>query len=184
MFRIVTRFLDRVFGVTGAFCFAQFPQFLDVYKQRLSGHLAELNLQVQQLKASSNLTGKSVDEYIAGFLNNPDIAYAQQGKVMQQMLERWKDLTEASLTLQNANAYTRPLAFLSDLQIDVAKGVIQEFQPGLSFTVESGVYALFGIVFGTAFFFLVRSFFSSCGRLCVRGAKTAFRLNQIPRKKR
>lgn len=155
MFVWVKSFIDRIFSVVGAFVFAQLPQFYEVYTQRLAGHLAELQLQIEQITNSARMSGRTLDEYIQQFKSSGESTFANQGTVMEQMIQRWTSLNEALNAMQNSTAWTRPFAFFSDLQGSIAKGVAEDFQPGLSLSLEGGIYALIGIVAGSLVFYLI-----------------------------
>lgn len=157
MFVWAKSFIDRIFSVVGAFVFAQMPQFYEVYSQRLAGHLAELSLQIQETTTSAQRSGRSLEEYIQQFLSSNQPEFVNQGEQLQRMVERWDSLNIALQAMQSSTPWTRPYEFFSHLQGSIFQGVMHDFQPGLSLSLEGGIYALIGIVAGSAFFYLINT---------------------------
>lgn len=147
----VVRLLDRLFAVAGAFLLSQFPQFLQQYSQRLAGHLAEINRHVSLIQENVALSGRSLQEYIHKFLSFSDGDVSRQGSLMEQVIERQHQLSDAYIALQQATPFTRPFAFLAHFQTEVVKGTMVDFQPGFSFSAESCIYALIGMLIGYCF---------------------------------
>lgn len=155
MLQWVVRWLDRIFAVIGAFLMSQFPQFYDQYLQRAMGHLAELNRQIDLMRQTANLTGKTLDTYIRKFLTSDDLDVLHQGNLMQQMTERASDLAAGIGAMAHADVVTRPFVFLGHVQSDIATSTLQNFKPGFSFGTEGFIYALLGIFLGYGVFQIV-----------------------------
>lgn len=155
MFKWLNRFLDRIFAVAGAFVFLQIPHFFQYYTQRLGGHLAELHLQITALQKVAEKSGKSLQEYMQKFLNQSDKDFMSQGEIIQGILTRHLDLSEAYRVLVNATPFTRPFAFLKHAQFDIAMMTLKDFTVGLTLSMEGMIYALVGIVFGCCFYWFL-----------------------------
>lgn len=154
----ISRFLDRLFAVGGAFLFSQFPAYFQQYTQRLAGHLAELNYHLAELSRIAQASGKSLTAYIHKFSTNPDLDFAQQGVMMQGLIERQYILSDAYRKLTEASLFAKPYLFSVHFQADIAKGTLHDFQPALAFTAEGLLYAILGIVFGYAIYSSICSF--------------------------
>ncbi len=152
MLKWVGAMLDRVFAVVFAIVFAQMPLFIQQYSQQLVGRVAELQLQVESMKQSATLSGKSLEQLITRFLSHTDPDIARQGELMSASLERWNSLLHALDTLQNSNALQKPFAFLLHLNFNTFKSTWHHYSMGLPLTLEGGVYAFIGIIVGYGFF--------------------------------
>ncbi len=140
--------LDRVFSVLGAISFAQFPQFVQQYLQRLSGHLDEARRIVERYKLAAERAGMEFDPYIERFRADPDPVIAEHGYIMAEAVERYEFLSRAVEALTQSNMFTRPFVFLANLETDIAWQAWLIFQPGVPTTVEGALYALTGIAIG------------------------------------
>jgi hypothetical protein len=146
----LSHWLVRLSAIAGALIFSQLPQYLQQYTQRLGGHVVEARLQVEQLQLLAARSGKSLPQYIHKFIASHDLDFAQQGEWMQQLVDRYTELSLAWEALINATPFTRLYACLSHFQSDVAKAVLAIFQPAIPMTAEAGAYALIGAVLGWA----------------------------------
>lgn len=147
--------IDRLCIVAGAFLGSQIPQFMQQYASRLSGHVAELQLLIDQLRKVAAHSNKSLEEYIQKFLSSSDGDFAYQGKFMQGMVVRWEELNNALTHLAQSSAWTRPLVFVKDLQSDIAHSTLTSFQPGINLSLEGLCYAGIGCLLGWAFYQLI-----------------------------
>ena len=156
MWKWIDKFFDRAFAVLGAFVFSQAPEFFQQYTQRLSGHVAELKHYVLEMEQMAALTGKALPQYLAKFLSSSDPDFASQGKLMEQMINRYQDLQVSLTSMQEANAFTRPFAFFAHFQPDIAGAACMDFKPALALTAEGISYAVVGLVAGYYFYALLK----------------------------
>jgi hypothetical protein len=147
--------LDRFFVVFGAFLGSQVPQFLQQYTQRLGGHVAELNYQIEGLKKIASISGKTLDQYIHKFMLNSDPDFVRQGEFIDGMVIRWQELNQALSRLIQASIWERPFVFLKEMDYSIVRSTYQSFQPGLNLTTEGFLYACLGILAGYAFYHLM-----------------------------
>lgn len=148
MMRFLGSIVDRLFVITGALLGAQIPEFIQQYKQRLAGHVAELKRLLDGLHTLAKQSNKTLEEYVGKFLANSDPDFSNQGAFMQGIVERWKKLNEALDQLMNSTVWTRSYVFFRDLQFEIAKSTFYDFQPGLSMTLEGIAYMLIGAAIG------------------------------------
>lgn len=148
LIRLFLSMLDRLFVIVGALLGVQIPLFMQQYTQRLSGHVAELNQMVNNLRVLAFQSNKTLDEYIAKFLASSDQDFSRQGEFMQGVVSRWQQLSDTLGSMQASSICTRPFVFLRDLQYDIAKPVFYSFEPGLNLTLEGFSYAVLGAVMG------------------------------------
>ncbi len=161
--------IDRVLVVSGAIVMTQVPLFFQQYMQRLSGHLSELELQITLLRQTAARSGKSFHAYIDKFLNHSDSDFRAQGEFMQGMLQRLDDLKLAFNKLSDSSAWMHPFYLLRYGDSEIASSTLSGFEPGLSFTLESLVYALIGMILGFGIFKGVRWVIGAVRSLFVRG---------------
>lgn len=156
MFKWIGGLIDRLFAVTGALIFSQFPLFIQQYQQHLSGHVAELQAQVQAMKNAASMTGKSLQQYVIKFLNSGDVDFQHQGELMDSMIQRYHNLTEGYNALHEASLYSKPFIFIRYLDWDIAQSTWNSFVIGFSFNLEGIAYAIIGITLGLLVYWLLR----------------------------
>lgn len=159
MWNWIVTMLDRIFAVAGAILFSQAPTFIQQYGQQLAGHVQELKLQLDLMSQIASKSGKSLDQYIHKFLQYSDSDISSQGQLMRDMTVRYQTLSEASVALNNASVFAKPLVFLSHFYSDIASSTFAFFTPGFIFNLEGITYAFGGILFGYAVFFLIKKLF-------------------------
>lgn len=160
MLRWAGNLLDRMCAVVGAVVFVQFPLFITQYTQQLAGREAELRLQVNAMRQSASVSGKTLEQLIQKFLINTDPDFVRQGELMQSMVSRLQSIYEALTTLQDSSILARPFNFLLHLNVDAFKSTLQQYTIGFPLNLEGGAYALAGIVVGYALFSGVRRIFA------------------------
>lgn len=159
MWKWIINALDRIFAVIGALVFSQAPMFMQQYQQQLAGHVKELQLQIEKMTAVALHSGKSLEAYIEKFTSNADLDFMRQGELMQKMVERYADLSETYLSLNQSSAFTRPFVFMSHIYSDIAASTFKTFNFGLEFSLEGLIYALVGIFMGFSIFAGIKRFF-------------------------
>ncbi len=144
--------LDRLLCVLGAVLFAQLPEFMQQYLQRLGGHLDEARRQLENLRSAAERSGMTLKQLIADASSNPDPAIVRLGGVVRETSARVDSLAAASDALLHASAFTRPFVFLRHLDPSIAKATLSIFRPAVPTTFEGLVYALLGVVALLAFY--------------------------------
>lgn len=154
IFKWLDGLLDRILCVTGAAVFSQFPEFIQQYLQRLGGHADEAQRQAGLIKESAQVTGKTVNEYIAQFVMNADPAHVLQGEIMRETIQRAAELNDALRAIQDSSVYTRLFVFLSKMDVTIAKGTLDNYRPAIPLSLENVVYAIIGILIVMTFYHL------------------------------
>jgi hypothetical protein len=144
--------MDRIFSVAGALVLAQAPEYFQQYTQRLAGHVNELQRYINAMQKIADLSGKSLEDYIGKFVTHQDFDIASQGQLMAEMLHRWSMLNESLQSMTSASLFYRPFAFFRYVQTDIAWMTLKDFSPAFPITLESALYALFGLVLGYALY--------------------------------
>ena len=138
--------LDRLLCVAGAVLFAQVPEFIQQYLQRLGGHLDEARRQLEQLKDAAAQSGLTLDQLIADTTANADPAVARLGGVVHAASARVETLASADDAIRHASLFTKPFVFLRHLDPSIAHATLSIFRPAVPTTIEGLVYALAGMV--------------------------------------
>lgn len=160
MIKWLGNIIDRLFAVAGALVFSQAPLFMQYYTQQLSGHVAELKLNVEAMGKIAAQSGKTLDQYVLKFMASTDPDFNLQGKLMQSMVERWTVFNENLYSMQNATVWTRPFLFIRQFDWDIARTTYHTFEVGLTFNLEGIIYAFLGLLFGYLVFMLIRKVFT------------------------
>ena len=138
-------FLDRALCVIGAVLFSQAPEFMQQYAQRLGGHLDEARNYLVQYEKLARDASLSLNDYIAHINASSDPAIARIGKVISDLVERVQTLADAQAALQNASVFTKPFAFFSHMDTQIAQNTWGAFKPAVPTTIEGLVYAAIGV---------------------------------------
>lgn len=148
MFRWMIGIIDRLFVVAGALLLSQFPQFFQLYLQRLGGHVHELKIHVNKIQATALEAGRPIEHILTKLQNHTDQDFAAHGKMIAEMLTRYADLSQGYDSLSNASLFARPFLFLRYLNLDIAQSTFAHYGFGIPLTVEGFVYLLVGMLFG------------------------------------
>lgn len=165
----ISNMLDRICAVLAAILFMQMPMFVDQYSLRLSGHVDELTYQTQAIQQLAIKSNKSLSAYMDKFIRSTDIDFSSQGKFMLELEKRKEKLKHSLTALTQANLFTRPFIFLFNSDWGIVRATCDNYQIGISFTLESIFYALIGVFVGYYFYRLLSSF----GRRVVNGFRRA-----------
>lgn len=159
MIKWMSKLIDRLSVVIGAFIFSQAPIFMQQYRHQLSGHVSELQLQVQNMRQIAMTSNKTLDQYIQKFVSSSDPDFSRQGEVMASMVTRWHELQDGLLAVDQASVLMRPFSFIRHIDLAIAKSTLHSFEFGVAFTYESLVYILFGMSVGYLSFLVCRKAF-------------------------
>ncbi|HLP07507.1 MAG TPA: DUF2937 family protein [Opitutaceae bacterium] len=149
-FSAIEGFLDRVVCVLGAVFAAQAPEFFQQYLQRLGGHLDEVRRQLAAFESAAQAAGKPWPQFVADTSANADPGLAKLGHTMAATAERAEHLAAAHAAMFDASDWTRPWAFLTHLDAEIARATATVFKPAVPTTVESAVYAGVGVALAFA----------------------------------
>lgn len=160
MLKWISGLLDRICAVAGALLFSQLPLFMQQYTQQLSGHVAELRLQVNAIQQAATHSSKTLEQFIQKFVESNDPDFVRQGDIMLAMVNRWYQFSDAYTALQESSVFTRPFNFLYHLNWDIAAGTWNIYTFGIPFNLEGLIFALIGIVVGYIIYYGIRKLFS------------------------
>lgn len=149
---LFTKIVDRVFAAGGALLFLQAPQFIQDYTKILSGHLSEINWEMELYRKLAANSGRTLQALVEKYrsLQDPDITF--QGEFLSTLIEREQEFKSAFVALTHANPLTKPFLFIKHLHWDLVKETTALFRPGLPLTLEGAIWALFGLFAGYLLF--------------------------------
>lgn len=138
--------VDRLLCAIGAVLFAQAPEFMQQYLQRLGGHLSEARRQLFHFEEIAKQAGKTVQELAAQYAANADPAVVSMGKVVNETELRVTALASAEAALRDASVWARPFVFLRDLDWEIARGTSSVYKAAVPTTLEGLLYGLVGVI--------------------------------------
>lgn len=144
MRRFLGEWIERLVVVLFAASFAMIPHFFEAYTQRLGGHAAELQIQVTAVRKIAQESGQSLSSYIAELLNHQDEVARSLGEFVRDMVQRCERITMAYQSMLHSRGPQRLFTFLTHVEFNVFRNTLEDFQLGISFTLEAGIYACFG----------------------------------------
>ena len=162
--RFVDAMIDRICAVIAAAAFAQFPNYLAQYLQRLGGHRDEAARHVDRYREIAAETGMTIQEYAGRLASSGDEVIMKTGRKIVEDVDRLDALSRALQELQGAPAYQRFFLFIKNIDIDIARAAWDDFTPGLPLTIEGAAYAAAGMIVGMFVYFLFKKLFLLIGR--------------------
>lgn len=157
MLKLLAKLIDRIFVVIGALVFVQAPLFIQQYQHQLIGHVDEIRLQVNSMRAAASQSGKTLEQYIDKFQSSHDADFYLQGRIMSAMVERMQYLSDSLGALNQSTVWSRPFVFLRHYDSAIVKSTWQSYDLGIPLTIEGLGYALAGISVGLFAFACLRS---------------------------
>lgn len=151
---------DRAVAASGAMIFMQMPAFIVQYVQRLGGHVAELKLLIGKYKAAAADNGRTLDEYIQLHIQSGVKEFASSGKLMTENIDRFNFLNDAYQQISGASGIKQFFLFIRKSDMDIIRGTYSDFVPGISFSLDSILYAAAGIAVFMSFYLMVKKIIS------------------------
>lgn len=135
LFRILDLFLERAFAAVVAVAFSQFFAFIQQYRQRLGGHLAE---------AQRN--------YDAVAANTREAAAETRTLLLETLGARVAELQHAYDAIFAAPVLLKPVVFVANVDAEVARGTLADFAPQIPLDLASLFYAAVGLILASVFY--------------------------------
>lgn len=153
---LLEAFFDRIVAVAGAIVFIQIPSFLVQYQQRLGGHVDELARLIRKYKIAAADNGRTVEEYIGLHLQSNIKEFVSTGKLMSENMERFTDLSSALKSITESKGIIKLFQFLKNIDMEIFKGALKNFVPGISFSIDTLLYGFLGIVLSMIIYHIIR----------------------------
>lgn len=143
-----------VFAGTAGAATSQLQAFIQQYLQRLGGHLDEARRNYETILNS--------DRYQAIDAQTRDL-------IVNDALARVREIRNVHDAILSADIFSKPFAFLTNLDPDVAHRTLEHFTPALPLDMEGIVYSGMGLIIGFIAYEIVKVPFSFLGRKKRRG---------------
>ncbi len=145
LFRKLDSLIGTIFAAATGIIAWQFLAFVQQYRQRLGGHLAEAQLAERQTRQAP---GARPSE-----------------ELIQAMQDRVTDLADGVNAISAASPFGAPWAFLLNFDADIVFGTLHDFSAALPLDPASLTYGIAGIVLGWALYGSLKKLF----RRLIRG---------------
>lgn len=158
--------LTNVIFTFGFICGVQLPEFIQQYKQRLSGHVMEAKYQLSQFQqiADSQYQGNLLS-LINKYINNNDEAIKKTGELIQSQVQR-TDYLETQLQGLTSHEYPyNIISFVQTLDIEIASLTLKDFVLAIPLTTNA---LITGFCFALALIVCVSSIIWSLKSLWMR----------------
>ena len=150
---IFKHLLDKIFFTFGVIVFLQLPHFIDQYTQRIGGYSESKRQQLNdyQLIADKNFNG-NINLLIASFKRSTNAAVQQTGDNISETQFEVQILSDEINFLENEEQLNKVIFLMTNMRINIAKGTLGAFQPGIPLNLWSMIYGLIGgILFSLLF---------------------------------
>lgn len=146
---------DRTISAAGALVFAQLPAFIVQYQQRLGGHVDELGRLIARYKSYASVNDRTLEEYINIHLQSNIKEVVSTGQLMTENLSRFNELSTSLKQITDSTGITKLFMFLKNLDLEIYRGTMKNFVPGITFSRDAVLYAIIGIIiFMTSYLFI------------------------------
>jgi hypothetical protein len=163
---MILRRIAVFIGLLVGLCATQVPEFVEQYRQRLGGAVAELARVVARFEADAAGQKLTAGEALGRLAADRDPLAQQRGAAAADDMERLGRLRQAQAALRNATPIDRIGALATHLDPELARGTLADFAPAIPTGAEGITLGLVGFVAGT---FTVRA----TGRLFRQRLKAA-----------
>jgi len=156
MIRLIFNYLDKILFALAAILGLQLPAFIQQYSQRVGGHLNEAlgHLDRYRLLAAKNYDG-NIQQLIAHLKNNPSEKLSSVGTLVEDLSARTEHLQASYNSLQQSNFLKRVFSFVRDLDLDIAKATLEQYQWSIPLTTDAALCAIITATTITALFSLL-----------------------------
>ncbi|XPF94709.1 DUF2937 family protein [Colwellia sp. RE-S-Sl-9] len=148
MLKILSTLFDRCLFTLTFIVGVQFPEFIQQYSQRLSGHLNEALLQLNeyQLIANRHFDG-NLKTMIEKYLLNSEPSIKETGEIIMNTSTRASDLQAHLFNIQETDYIKRVYYFITEFDESMVQATFQQYQlaiplslPALSTGVASALF--------------------------------------------
>ena len=129
MFKFIFSTFDKILFAVNAIIAMQLPGFIQQYGQRISGHLAEAQYQLQKYQyiADQHYQG-DILLLVKRYQMNSDPGINAAGDVVFDLIERISLLSKQVSHLFESDYVTQIYYFFIEIDLDIAKATLQDYQ--------------------------------------------------------
>lgn len=142
---MIKQLLDKICFACGVIVFLQLPHFIDQYTQRIGGYAESKQQQLNQYQsiANRNFNG-DLELLIDGFKRSNDAAVRETGRNISLTQTDVMQLQKEITVLNEQSLLKKTLFLTTHLRINLAKGTLRVFQPGVPLNLWALLYGLAG----------------------------------------
>lgn len=142
----LARILVVCAGIVSGATFAQAPEFVQQYRQRLGGAVDELAQFVRDFDADAARAGLTRKEALAEYRGTRFLDL--RGMSVTAVMARYERLRAQQAALREAGPFTRLAETLWRMDGDIAAAALSEFRPAVPLTLEGAGHAAAGFAAG------------------------------------
>src|SRR5262249_30050303 len=135
-----------VIAIVPAFFFAQVPEYMQQYYQRIGGVVDELGRIVQHFDEDSLRSGYDRASALGVMANSPERLIRDQVARMNENIARLNRLREQQRTMREGSAFERFATFLTNYDSPLARRTWDAYQFAIPLSGDGIVFALVGYV--------------------------------------
>jgi hypothetical protein len=136
--------LFAILSILPALLFAQIPEVLQQYRQRLGGAIDELSVVVRNFDEDSRRSGYGRHDALKVMGSNPERLVREQGQRMENYVRRLDRLEEQKVALAGGVTFTAALAVATDYDQAIMSQAWDAYAPAFPTTVTGVVFAIVG----------------------------------------
>ena len=162
MLKILSTLFDRFLFTLTFIVGVQLPEFIQQYSQRLSGHLNEALLQLNeyQLIANRHFDG-NLKTMIEKYLLNSEPSIKETGEIIMNTSTRASDLQAHLFNIQETDYIKRVYYFITEFDESMVQATFEQYQLAIplnlpAFTTGVG-FALLILIMGHLSFYLTKT---------------------------
>ena len=128
MFTLINNIIDRCFFTAIFILGVQLPEFMQQYQQRLAGHLAEAQSQLNQFEiiAQQHFDG-SIITMVTRYKDNSEAAIVSTGELIERLSLRVEYLSTHLAQITQSDYLHNVYLFIWHLDNEIAKGTAEYF---------------------------------------------------------
>jgi|TARA_B110000211_G_scaffold48924_1_gene53203 hypothetical protein len=128
MFTLINNIIDRCFFTAIFILGVQLPEFMQQYQQRLAGHLAEAQSQLNQFEiiAQQHFDG-SIITMVTRYKDNSEAAIVSTGELIERLSLRVEYLSTHLAQITQSDYLHNVYLFIWHLDNEIAKGTAEHF---------------------------------------------------------
>lgn len=159
MFKLFASLIDRCIFTLAFIIGVQFPEFIQQYSQRLSGHLNEALQQLDQFQliANRHFQGRLAD-MIQKYSSNIEPSISETGALIVDTSNRVTSLQSHLVNIEQADYFKRLYAFITQYDLPMAQATLQQYKLAIPLDMLA---LLSGAILALCILIIIHSFVGS-----------------------
>jgi len=151
MFKIIFTIFDRFLFTLTFILGVQLPEFIQQYSQRLSGHVNEVHLQLNEFQLIANrYFNGNLTSMTEKYLANSEASINETADIIINTSDRAANLQAQLLNLQNADYVKRVYYFITEFDQSMLQATYEQYQLAIPLTLPAFItgvlFALFIVI--------------------------------------